>query len=121
MPRSSQIDICWSSNTDDALDTVERVWSTAGVPGQLSQDLPTPAHFEQAAALVRREDLTDEVIVGPDSERLLAEAREAIANGVTHLYFHQIGDDQELFCETWSSGLGDELRSMGRVESGVGG
>ena len=116
----SQIDICWSSNTDDALDTVERVWSTAGVPGQLSQDLPTPAHFEQAAALVRREDLTDEVIVGPDSDRLLAEAREAIANGVTHLYFHQIGDDQELFCETWSSGLGDELRSMGRVESGVG-
>lgn len=114
-PVYSQLDVCWSSSTEDALDTVERVWPNAGVPGQLSQDLPTPAHFEQAATLVRRDDLAGEVIVGPDPDRLLAEARDAIANGVTHLYFHQIGDDQETFCETWSSGLGDELRSMGTI------
>ena len=28
--------------------TAHRIWPNTGVPGQLSQDLPTPAHFEQA-------------------------------------------------------------------------
>ncbi len=108
----SQLDICWAPTSDEALDLVERVWPTAGVHGQLSQDLPTPLHFRQASDMVKREDLADAVIVGPDAERLIGQARDAVNAGVTHLYFHQIGDDQELFCEIWSSGLGDELRSL---------
>ena len=45
------------------------VWRTAGVPGQLSQDLPTPAHFDMASSIVRREDLAEEVLVGADAGR----------------------------------------------------
>ena len=73
------------------------------------QDLPTPAHFDMAASLVRRDDLAEEVIVGTDADRLVKEARAAIASGVDHLYFHQIGDDQESFCEAWRSGLAQQL------------
>ena len=95
-----------------ALDAVEHVWRTAGVPGQLMQDLPTPAHFDTAASLVRRDDLADSVIVGADEERLVDEVRAAAETGVDHLYFHQIGDEQEAFCDAWTGGLSSRLAEV---------
>jgi hypothetical protein len=107
----SQLDVCWSDDEERALDTVFERWRTAGVPGQLSQDLPTPAHFDMAASIVRREDLAESVIVGPDEASIVKQAQEAIDAGVDHLYFHQIGDDQEAFCDAWRSSLADQLRN----------
>jgi coenzyme F420-dependent glucose-6-phosphate dehydrogenase len=108
-PVYSQIDLCWADDEDDALDTVEAIWRTAGVPGQLMQDLPTPAHFDTAASMVRRDDLAEEVLVGADAGALVKQAQSAIDAGVDHVYFHQIGDDQEGFCAAWASGLADQL------------
>jgi len=108
-PVYSQIDVCWADDAGAALDTVEAVWRTAGVPGQLMQDLPTPAHFDMAASVVRRDDLAESVLVGADVEQLIKQARTAIDAGVDHLYFHQIGDDQEKFCKAWAAGLADQL------------
>jgi coenzyme F420-dependent glucose-6-phosphate dehydrogenase len=112
-PIYSQLDVCWNPDRDAALDTVERVWRTAGVPGQLMQDLPTPAHFDTAASTVRRDDLAETVIVGTDDDRIIDEARAAAKSGVDHLYFHQIGEDQERFCEAWGDGLGARLAELG--------
>jgi coenzyme F420-dependent glucose-6-phosphate dehydrogenase len=111
-PIYSQLSICWDRDQDAALDTVERVWRTAGVPGQLMQDLPTPAHFDTAASIVRREDLASSVIVGADEDRLLDEVRTAAKNGVDHLYFHQIGSDQAGFCEAWRGGLEERVAEV---------
>jgi G6PDH family F420-dependent oxidoreductase len=104
-PVYSQIDVCWNADRDAALDIVERIWRTAGVPGQLSQDLPTPAHFDMATSIVRRDDLEESVIIGHDEDRLVEESLSAMKSGVDHLYFHQIGDDQETFCDAWRNGL----------------
>ena len=108
-PIYSQINLCWSADREAGLDTVERIWRTAGVPGQLSQDLPTPAHFDMAASIVRRDDLADSVLVGDDADPLVDQARSAMQGGVDHLYFHQIGDDQEAFCEAWRATLAERL------------
>ncbi len=108
-PIYSQIDMCWAEDGNTALDTVQAVWRTAGVPGQLSQDLPTPAHFEMAASNVRRDDLAESVLIGADEAALVKKARAAIDAGVDHLYFHQIGDEQEAFCEAWASRLAEQL------------
>jgi coenzyme F420-dependent glucose-6-phosphate dehydrogenase len=113
-PVYSQISVCWNDDRGAALDTVQEVWRTAGVPGQLSQDLPTPAHFDMAASIVRPEDLAESVIVGADHDRLVDEVREAAKSGVDHLYFHQIGDDQETFCETWRTELADRVATAAR-------
>ena len=40
---------------------------------------------------------------------LIKKARAAIDAGVDHLYFHQIGDDQEGFCKAWAAGLAEKL------------
>ena len=47
-PRYAQLTICWAEDEDDAKKTVRAIWPTAGLSGQLSQDLPTWSHFEDA-------------------------------------------------------------------------
>lgn len=108
-PVYSQVDVCWDTDRERALDTVHRVWRSTGVPGQLSQDLPTPAHFEMAASMVRREDVAGKVLAGDDVDALAERAVEAIDAGVDHLYFHQIGADQEAFCEAFAARIRGRL------------
>ena len=38
---------------------------------------------------------------GPDPEPVLEQVKEMIDAGVDHVYFHQIGPDQEGFCTFW--------------------
>ncbi len=110
-PVYSQITVCWAATRDEAIERAHKVWPNAGVPGQLSQDLPTPAHFEQAASTVTKELIAEAVPCGPDSEPIVEKIREAVAAGVDHVYLHQIGDDQEGFCKVWSSEIAPESRS----------
>jgi coenzyme F420-dependent glucose-6-phosphate dehydrogenase len=109
-PVYSQITLCWAPTRDEAIERAHKVWPNAGVPGQLSQDLPTPAHFEQAASAVTKEMIADAVPCGPDSEAIVEKIGEAVAAGVDHVYLHQIGDDQEGFCKVWSSEIAPEAR-----------
>ena len=101
--------MCWGNSKDDAIELAHRVWPNTGVPGQLSQDLPTPAHFEQASSNVTKEMIADSVPCGPDVGRIIDEVREAIDDGVDHVYLHQIGDDQEGFCKVWSEEIAPEV------------
>ena len=58
-----QLTICWNTDRDAAIDTAYEIWPNAGVPGQLSQDLPTWTHFEQASptGVARADRRTDRV------------------------------------------------------------
>ena len=57
--------------------------------------------FEQAIELVTPEIIADDVPCGPDPEPVIEKVLEARAAGVDHLYFHQIGPDQEGFVAFW--------------------
>ena len=109
-PRYAQLNLCWAESTAAARKTVYQVWPNAAVPGQLSQDLPTFTHFEQATEIVTEDDATKSVPCGPD---LAEELRDSVATyvdaGYDHLYFHQIGDDQEGFLGYWERELRDAL------------
>ena len=87
---------------------MHQTWPNTAVPGQLSQDLPTWTHFEQAAEIVTEEDATKSVSCGPHiAGELRDNVQEYVDAGCDHLYFHQIGDDQERFFRSWER----ELRS----------
>lgn len=109
-PVYSQITFCWAETRAEALDTVARVWPNAGVPGQLSQDLPTPYHFEQASSIVTEELLGEQVPCGPDLDPLVEQIEAAIDAGVDHVYLHQIGPDQEGFVRVWRDELEQRVR-----------
>jgi G6PDH family F420-dependent oxidoreductase len=108
-PVYNQLTVCWAEDRDDAIELAHRTWPNSAVPGQLSQDLPTPTHFEQASSTVTPEMISDSIPCGPDPAPIAAEARKALEAGVDHLYFHQIGDDQEGFCRLWREELAPEL------------
>lgn len=110
-PRYAQLNVCWSTDAETARKTVHRVWPNGGVPGQLSQDLPTWTHFEQAAEMVTEEDATKSTPCGPDIlDELVDSVREYELAGYDHLYFHQVGPDQDGFFDFWREELRPALR-----------
>ena len=109
-PVYSQLTLCWAADRDKAVEQAHRIWRNSVVPGQLSQDLPTPKHFEQAASIVTPQMVADAVRCGPDADAVINEASELIDAGVDHLYFHQIGDDQAGFLEVWDREIAPALR-----------
>jgi coenzyme F420-dependent glucose-6-phosphate dehydrogenase len=111
-PRYAQLNICYGADTDACVRTVREQWPNTAIPGQLSQDLPTWTHFEQASALIRPDDLTGKVLCGPDRDAIVERAGEYAANGIDHLYLHQIGPDQDGFFRLWQDGLGEQVRTV---------
>jgi coenzyme F420-dependent glucose-6-phosphate dehydrogenase len=96
-PLYGQATVCWAESEEEAVRTAHRIWPNGAIKGALSQELPLPQHFEQAAQLVREDDIAEAMPCGPDPERHLQQLREYIDAGYTHVYIHQIGPDQEGF------------------------
>ena len=102
-PKYGQITVCWGEDEDEAIRTAHRIWPNSGIPGELSTELPLPRHFEQAAELVTPEIIASQVLCGPDPRRYLEKISEYAEAGFDHIYFHQVGPDQEgffAFCES---------------------
>jgi G6PDH family F420-dependent oxidoreductase len=91
------IKCCWGEDEDAARHLAHELWPTSGVPGQLHQDLPTPAHFEQAASNVTVDQATEGTPCGPDPERYVEAFRPFAEAGFDEVALTQIGPDQEGF------------------------
>ena len=69
-------------------------WPTAGLEGELMQELPLPRHFEQAASIVGEDQLTQAIVCGPDPQRHLENVGRYVDAGYDHVFIHQVGPDQ---------------------------
>jgi G6PDH family F420-dependent oxidoreductase len=58
--------VAWAPTRDEAVQHAHRLWSNAGLPGELAQVLPSPKHFEQASSLVTPEMTAKSAPCGPD-------------------------------------------------------
>lgn len=110
-PTYAQIHVCIGDDEMTCRDVVAETWPNAAIPGQLGQDLPTWTHFEQAASLVTPERLSERVRCGPDLEALAELVGQYVDAGFDHIYFHQIGRDQDSFFEAWDGGLRSMVRA----------
>jgi G6PDH family F420-dependent oxidoreductase len=93
--------VCFMADADRARETLLRVWPNEGLPGELAQVLPTPAHFEQACRLVTAEHLASPA--GPDLDEHVASLRAYAEAGVDELFVQQVGPDQDAFFTTWAA------------------
>ena len=96
-PRYGQVTVCWAPDEDSAKKTAYEWWPNAGIGGELSQELPLPRHFEQAAGLITPDDLAEKLPLGPDPDRHAEAIKAFVDAGYDHVYIHQIGPDQEGF------------------------
>jgi G6PDH family F420-dependent oxidoreductase len=82
---------CYASTAVDASKIAHERWPTTGLPGELSQILPTPAHFEQASSLVPEQAVSSVIPCGPDPQRHLEAIEQFRSAGVDELYVAPIG------------------------------
>jgi len=80
-PCYAEAPVCWADDEAKARGAAHAYWPTAALTGELSQVLPVPAHFEQAAKMVKEEDVAKEIVCGPDPERYLAKINKFLREG----------------------------------------
>ena len=111
-PVYGQVTVCWAASEDEAKKTAHRIWPNAGVPGDLSQELALPRHFEQASSLVTPESMAEHMPMGPDPQRYVEALREYVDAGVENVYIHQVGPDQAGFFRFWTDELLPSLERL---------
>jgi G6PDH family F420-dependent oxidoreductase len=94
-PRIGQFTVCWAEDEAEARRTAYEWWPNAAIKGELSQELPTPSFFEQAAKMVKEEDVAEVIICGPDAQKHIDKIKEFADAGFEQVYVHQVGPDQE--------------------------
>jgi G6PDH family F420-dependent oxidoreductase len=104
-----QITGCWAASEQEGAKTAREIWPNAALGGDLGYELPLPRHFEQASEDVTPDDIAKAIPCGPDPERWLDDIRTYQDAGYTHIYFHQIGYDQEGFLRFWAEELEPKL------------
>jgi G6PDH family F420-dependent oxidoreductase len=101
-PCYAEMTVCWAEDDKKARRTAFECWPNVAIKGELTQILPVPAHFEQAAKMLTEEDISEEIVCGPDVDAYLEDLREYQEAGFTNIFIHQIGPDQAgffRFCE----------------------
>jgi G6PDH family F420-dependent oxidoreductase len=110
--RYGEVTVCWARTEAEALRTAHECWPNAGLPGELSSELALPQFVEQAASLVREEDLAHEIALGPDPEKHLEKIRKFVNAGYDHIWIHQIGPDQDGFFDFYENEILPALQKL---------
>jgi coenzyme F420-dependent glucose-6-phosphate dehydrogenase len=98
-PKLGMMHCAYDTNEKAALERATKLWPNLALKGPLGQDLATPSDFEAAAEMVDEEDVAETTPCGPDPERYLELIRKYAEAGFTHVYVHQIGENQDEFAD----------------------
>jgi G6PDH family F420-dependent oxidoreductase len=109
-PKIGQVEVCFASDEEQARRTAYEWWPQTALSGELTQVLPMPAHFEQAVATAREEDVVEKVTCGPDADRHAEAVQQFVDAGYDHVYVHQLGPEQEEFLRFYAREVLPRLR-----------
>ena len=98
-PRIGMMHCAYDRDAKKGLERATKLWPNLALQGPLGQDLATPSDFEEAAKMVDEEDVAGQAPHGPDPQPYLELIRRYDEAGFTHVYIHQIGDNQDEFAE----------------------
>lgn len=105
--------VCWDRDEAKARKTAHRLWPNLALPGELSQILPTPAHFEQACELVSESAMAEEMPCGPDLQAHFELIDSYAEAGFDELYIQQVGNAEEGFFEVYANEVLPRYRGSG--------
>ena len=93
------IHVAYDTDGSRGLERAHELWPNTALKGPLGQELATPSDFEAAAEMIEPEDLAETTPHGPDPRPYLELIRRYEEAGFTHVFVHQIGDNQDEFAE----------------------
>lgn len=111
-PAAGGLKVCYGPDRDECVKTAHHFWRNGGVPGELTQELRVPAHFDQATSIVTPESVAENMPCGPDVGAIIDAVQEYLDAGFDRVYLNQIGPDQEAFFEMYEAELGPALAAL---------
>ncbi len=90
-PTQAGFKVCYADTPEEGVSITHRLWANSGVPGELSQVLPSPKHFEQASELVTKEMIADSTTCGRDPAEHLEAFKPFAEVGFDDIYVANMG------------------------------
>jgi G6PDH family F420-dependent oxidoreductase len=109
-PCQGGVKVAWADTEDEGIDHAHRLWANSGLPGELSQVLPSPKHFEQATQLVTRESTAGSVVAGPDIDKHVEQLRSYVDAGYDEVYVANMGPHYLAMIEAYGRDVLPRLR-----------
>jgi G6PDH family F420-dependent oxidoreductase len=98
-PKVGMIHVAYDEDEQAGHERALKLWPNLALAGSGGQELPAPRDFESSADNVTLEDVAEQTPAGPDPEPYLELLRKYDEAGFTHVYVHQIGDNQQEFAD----------------------
>lgn len=115
-PKYAQMTVCYAESEKEARKTAHKLWPIAALPGELNQELSTPAHFEQVAQLVTEDAVAEKVVCGTDAQQHLDMIQKYVDAGYDHVYVHQVGADQEGFLRFYQQKIMPQVSEIAKAK-----
>jgi probable non-F420 flavinoid oxidoreductase len=100
-PLYLQVHLSYAGDAETALDIAFEQWRSNMFAPPVCWDLDTPAHFDEAARYVRREDIHDGVLISSDPGRFTDWLAEFVELGFEGIYLHHVGVSQREFIDVF--------------------
>lgn len=115
-PRYGSVKVCWAKTQAEAKKTLEKEWPVSALSGRLHVDLATPKHFEDTVEAMGKVEIPEDSVIGPRPEPYIEAIQSLQQNGFTHIYLHQVGQDQDGFLDFFQSTLLPQLEEANLVK-----
>jgi G6PDH family F420-dependent oxidoreductase len=109
-PAQAGFKACFADTEDEAVRIAYERWPNAGLPGELSQVLPSPKHFEQASELVRPETMREAFVCGNDPDKHLEMIGKYADAGFDEIYVANTGPHLAGFFRLYATQILPKLR-----------
>jgi coenzyme F420-dependent glucose-6-phosphate dehydrogenase len=96
-PRYLQVNVCYAKDEAEARKTALRICGNVALKGELGNQLPSPAHYQQAVEMLSEEDVAKVILCSANPNEHIKKIDEARSAGYDHVHVYQVGPDQEGF------------------------
>ena len=107
------VKVAWAPTEDEGVEIAHRLWANSGLPGELSQVLPSPKHFEQASTLVTQQSTRESVVCGSDPDRHRSALEPFLDVGFEEVYVANMGPHYQSMIRAFGKEVLPALRQRG--------
>jgi G6PDH family F420-dependent oxidoreductase len=105
----SKLDVALADSDADARRLAHATWPNSALQGELAQELPLPAHFEQATANVTEDQVAQMILCDQDPKAHVQRLLEHAEAGYDRVVVQQVGTDQERLLDLYGRSVLPEL------------
>jgi G6PDH family F420-dependent oxidoreductase len=109
-PAQAGVKVAWAASEDEGVEIAHGLWANSGLPGELSQVLPSPKHFEQSSQLVTPDSTRASVACGSDIDSHLASMQPYVDVGFDEVYVANMGPNYRDMIRAYGKDVLPELR-----------